>query len=187
MENETKKIDDISAITVSSKVLADLIGISDRRVRQLGEEGVFFRAAKGRYKLAESIKNYILTLKVANDSNVVIDSDKIDLETEKALKERVNRHISELKLAKMKGEVHSSDDVCRVMTDMLASFKTHLLNMPSKLAPILVNRNEISFIKNTLNKEVLDTLNEFKEYNPEDFYGKEYISLDDEEDFDNEE
>ena len=181
MENETKKIDDISAITVSSKVFAEIIGVSDRRVRQLGEEGILIRAAKGRYKLAESIKNYILTLKVANDSNNIIDKSEIDLETEKALKERVNRHIAELKLAKMKGEAHSSEDVERVMTDMLTSFKTHLLNIPSKLAPILVSRNDISFIKNILNKEVLSVLNEFKEYNPEDFYGKEYINLDEEE------
>ena len=92
MENSSKKIGDISAITVSSKVLSEIIGVSDRRVRQLGEEGIFVRAAKGRYKLAESVRNYILTLKLTNDSNNIPSvDDELDLEQEKAKKEKAAR------------------------------------------------------------------------------------------------
>lgn len=184
MENNSKKIEDISAITVSSKVLSEIIGISERRVRQLGEEGVFVRAAKGRYKLAESIKNYILTLKLANDSNnIPINDEELNLEQEKAKKERVNRLIAELKLAKMKGEVHSSKDVENVMTDMLSSFKSRIMNLPAKVSPILTQR-DTGYIKDYLTNEVLNILTELSDYNPEDFRGDDYIDL--EEDYEEE-
>lgn len=175
MKSDSNKIEDISAITVSSKVFSDIIGISDRRVRQLGEEGVLVRAAKGRYKLAESVKNYILTLKLANDSgDIPSDNEELDLEQEKAKKERINRLIAELKLAKMKGEVHSSKDVEVVMTDMLSSFKSRLMNMPAKASLILTNR-DTGYIKDYLTNEVLNILAELKDYNPEDFYNDDYV------------
>ena len=68
MVSETKKVDDISAITVNATVLADIIGVTDRRIRGLAEEGILVRASKGRYNLKESLINYILTLKVVMTS-----------------------------------------------------------------------------------------------------------------------
>lgn len=171
------KTTDISAITVNSAALEKIIGVSDRRIRQLAEENIIIRAAKGRYRLMDSITNYILTLKVAMEANDTKSPDgEIDLEEEKAIHERVKRHISELKLQTMKGELHKSGDVERVMTDMLVSVKARLLSMPTKLAPILVSRNDIDFIRKTINREVLDALNELKDYNPRDFYSDEYIA-----------
>lgn len=182
------KTTDISAITVNSATLEKILQVSDRRIRQLAEENIIVRAAKGRYKLMESISNYILTLKVSLEAgNSQAADGEIDLEEEKAIHERVKRHISELKLLTMQGELHKSEDVERVMTDMLMSIKTKLLSMPSKLAPILVSRNDIDFVKRTINSEVLEVLNELKEYNPKDFYDDEYIDKgDDDEDIDEE-
>lgn len=182
------KTTDISAITVNSATLEKILQLSDRRIRQLAEENIIIRAAKGRYKLMESISNYILTLKVSIEAgNSQISDGEIDLEEEKAMHERVKRQISELKLLTMQGELHKSEDVERVMTDMLVSIKTKLLSMPSKLAPILVSRNDIDFVKRTINSEVLEVLNELKEYNPKDFYDDEYVDKgDDDEDIDEE-
>ncbi len=176
---DSVKTTDISAITVNSATLEKIIGVSDRRIRQLAEENIIIRAAKGRYKLMDSISNYILTLKVAIESgNNESPDGEIDLEEEKAIHERVKRHISELKLQTMKGDLHKSEDVERVMTDMLVSIKTKLLSMPTKLAPILVSRNDIDFVRNAINREVLDALNELKDYNPKEFYSDDYVESD---------
>ncbi len=176
---DSVKTTDISAITVNSATLEKIIGVSDRRIRQLAEENIIIRAAKGRYKLMDSISNYILTLKVAIESgNSESPDGEIDLEEEKAIHERVKRHISELKLQTMKGDLHKSEDVERVMTDMLVSIKTKLLSMPTKLAPILVSRNDIDFVRNAINREVLDALNELKDYNPKEFYSDDYVESD---------
>lgn len=174
------KTTDISAITVNSAALEKIIGVSDRRIRQLAEENIIIRAAKGRYKLMDSVMNYILTLKVQMEaSNTESMDGEIDLEEEKAIHERVKRHISELKLQTMRGELHKSEDVESVMMDMLASVRAKLLSMPAKLAPILVSRNDIDFVRNTINREVMEALNELKDYNPKEFYSDEYVAMGD--------
>lgn len=180
---ESIKTTDISAITVNSATLEKIIGVSDRRIRQLAEEGIIVRTAKGRYKLMESARNYILFLKVSIEaSGADLPDGKLDLEEEKAIHERVKRQISELKLLTMRGELHKSLDVERVMTDMLVSVKAKLLSMPTKLAPLLVARENADYIRALINKEVLEALNELKDYNPKEFYSGEFVAGENDED-----
>nr|UVY68516.1 MAG: Protein of unknown function (DUF1441) [Bacteriophage sp.] len=180
-ETESAKVTDIDSLTVSAAVLGNIFGVTDRRIRQMAEEGIIVRAAKGRYNLVDSLKNYILSLKLAVDSN---DSDnpdgELNFEEEKALHERVKRHISEMKLQTMKGELHKADDVRHVMTDMLSSFKTRMMNIPAKVAPVLEDR-DAGYIKERLTSEVTEALNELKDYNPADFYSDEYVEGEDDE------
>lgn len=180
-ETESAKVTDIDSLTVSAAVLGNIFGVTDRRIRQMAEEGIIVRAAKGRYNLVDSLKNYILSLKLAVDSN---DSDnpdgELNFEEEKALHERVKRHISEMKLQTMKGELHKADDVRHVMTDMLSSFKTRMMNIPAKVAPVLKDR-DAGYIKERLTSEVTEALNELKDYNPADFYSDEYVEGEDDE------
>lgn len=180
-ETESAKVTDIDSLTVSAAVLGNIFGVTDRRIRQMAEEGIIVRAAKGRYNLVDSLKNYILSLKLAVDSN---DSDnpdgELNFEEEKALHERVKRHISEMKLQTMKGELHKADDVRHVMTDMLSSFKTRMMNIPAKVAPVLEDR-DAGYIKERLTSEVAEALNELKDYNPADFYSDEYVEGEDNE------
>lgn len=174
-ETDSAKVTSIDSITVSAAVLGDLFGVTDRRIRQMAEEGIVARAAKGRYKLVESIKNYLLTLKLAAEGvGVELADGEINFDEEKALHERVKRHISELKLQIMKGELHKAEDVEIVMMDMLVAFKTKIMGIPSKVAPILENR-DAAFIKDRLTKEVIEALNELKDYDPKAFYSDEYV------------
>lgn len=175
IDTDSAKITNIDSITVSAAVLGDMFGVTDRRIRQMAEEGTVVRAAKGRYKLVESIKNYLLTLKLAAEGiGVDLADGEINFDEEKALHERVKRHISELKLQVMKGELHKAEDVQIVMMDMLVAFKTKMMSIPSKTAPILENR-EVAFIKERLTKEVIEALNELKDYDPKAFYSDEYV------------
>ena len=174
-DTESAKVTDIDSTTVSAAVLGNIFSVTDRRIRQMAEEGIIVRAAKGRYKLVESLKNYTLALKLAAEGANTDDPDgEINIDEEKALHERIKRHISELKLQVMKGDLHKAEDVERVMMDMLAAFKTRLMNIPSKVAPALENR-DAAYIKDRLTKEVLEVLNELKDYNPKDFYSDEYV------------
>ena len=180
-ETESAKVTDIDSLTVSAAVLGNIFGVTDRRIRQMAEEGIIVRAAKGRYNLVESLKNYILSLKLAVDSNDGDNPDgELNFEEEKALHERVKRHISEMKLQTMKGELHKADDVRHVMTDMLSSFKTRMMNIPAKVAPVLEDR-DAGYIKERLTSEVTEALNELKDYNPADFYSDEYVEGEDDE------
>lgn len=173
-KTDSEKITNIDNITVSASVLGKLFSVSDGRVRQMAREGILARAAKGRYKLADSIKNYILNLKLSADRTDAEPSGSISYEKEKALHERAKRRIAELKLQTMKGELHKGSDVEMVMSDMLAAFRTRVMNIPSKVAPVLENR-DAAFIKNKLTNEVTEALNELKDYDPKMFYGDEYV------------
>ena len=74
----------------SAAVLGDIFGVSDRRIRQMAEEGIIVRVAKGRYNFQESVKNYILSLKLAVDTANQDNPDgELNIEEEKALHERV--------------------------------------------------------------------------------------------------
>lgn len=175
MTDGSAKVTDISKITVSASVLGNLFGVTDRRVRQMAEEGILERAAKGRYKLVDSLKNYILTLKLSAEGTGADNPDgEIDIDEEKALHERVKRHISELKLRTMKGELHKSADVERVMMDMLTAFRTRILAIPSKVAPVLESR-DASYIKERLLAECTEALSELKDYDSKAFYPEEYV------------
>lgn len=180
--NNAIKTKDITSVTVSATVLSEIIGVGDRRIRQLADEGVLIRASKGRYNLKESMKNYILNLRIAVDQGEDYDKDQ-SLDEIKAQHEKVKMHMSQLKLSSMQGEVHKSSDVERVMKDMLSSFRTRLLNLPAKLAPLLVMRENADWIRESLTKEILEILNELKDYNPKDFYSEEYIDGTEEEEF----
>lgn len=177
-ETESAKITDVDSMTVSVGVLAGIFGLSERRVRQMAEEGIAVQAAKGRYRLVESLKNYVLALRLsAEGANVDNPDGVVNIDEEKALHERIKRHISEMKLQVMKGELHKAGDVERVMMDMLASFKVRVMAIPSKVAPVLESR-DAAYIKSRLTDEVIEALNELKEYNPKDFYSEEYIEGD---------
>ncbi len=177
-EKEITKTDTIEGLTVSASVLGELLGVTDRRVRQLASEGIFKRAAKGRYVLPESIKTYIKMLKMESDIAKGSEDHEIDLDKEKAIHERIKRQQSEIKLALMKGEVHKSEDVADVMMDMLASFRSKMIALPSKLAPLLVGKSAANEVREVLTKEILEVLMELKDYDPADFYGEEYIEYD---------
>lgn len=166
---DNTKIKDISSVTVSASVLGDIVGISDRRVRQIGEEGIFIRATKGRYKLLESIKNYIINLKVEADNKKCVIDNELNYEEERALLTRVNRHLAELKLSLAKGEAHKAGDVKAVMSDMLVSFRSRLLNIPSKVSPKLVNKSNADYVKNILVTEINEVLQELSDYSPDKF------------------
>ena len=180
-ENNSKKIESIDSVVVSSGVLSELLGVTDRRIRQLQEEGILDKESRGRYNLVSSIKNYIIHLKTNNDLKDNKNDEFLNYDKERALHEKTKREIAELKLAAMKGEMHNSEDVMRVMNDMLASFRSKILSMPSKLAPMLIARNDMSVIQELIKKEAIEALEELSNYDPALFYGEDYIDLSDNE------
>lgn len=173
---EIEKTTDLSQVAVAAGVLSKMLGISDRRIRQLADEGVIIRVSQGRYNLEKSIKGYVLNLKIANSSKEQLRlDDELDLEKEKAKHERVKRQMAEMKLSLMRGRMHKSEDVEAVMTDMLANFKARCLNLPAKLTPQLVSRDDKGYIMSLLTDEINQALQELAEYDPAEFYSDDYV------------
>lgn len=153
---------------VNQKQFARILGITDRRVRELKELG-FFQSGEGcyGYELEKCVPEYI-EFKSKSGS----EKGAIGKEEEQTKHEAVKRQISELKLKKMKRELHRAADVEFFLSNMLMSFKGRLLAIPGKIAIQLLNVGDINIIIALLEKEMLETLDELSEYDPEKIDGE---------------
>ncbi|GMQ60320.1 hypothetical protein AN1V17_47200 [Vallitalea sediminicola] len=172
-----QKTNEVDGITVSSAVLQSILGLTDRRVRQLAQEGTVVRVSRGKYSLVSSVQNYVTYIKTTKETAET--PKKLDYEDERALHERIKREKSELTLKLMKGELHKTEDVERVMNDMLANFRSKVLAIPSKVAPRLIYKDDVNNIQDTIEIEVVEALQELSEYDPSLFYSDEYIDVED--------
>lgn len=164
---------------VSTKELAELLGLSARRIQQLAEDGVLVRAAKGKYKAVDSIQGYIRSLQEREAG-----TDEVNYYSERALHEKAKREKAEMVLAVMKGELHRAEDVRDVMNNMIAAFRSKIMAIPSKLAPQLVGNSNMVAVQGLLSREVHEALTELSEYDPQVFHEKnqDYVGLMDDED-----
>ena len=176
----TKNADDMSSVTVSAQRMGDILGVGDRMVRYLAEEGVLKRNSHGKYLLVASVKNYILTLKISKPTSAETEKNEEPLswEDEKAKHEKLKRQITDLKLQVLKGQLHKSEDVERVVNDMLAKFKSKMEAMPAKLARKLEKKSKTQILE-ILQDEIRSALEELSEYNPSDYYSDDYIEIED--------
>lgn len=179
-----KRLNNLDGIVVTAGVISNMFGVTTRRTRQLAEEGIIDRLKNGSYELIPTLQKYILHLKTSAEVTKSDVMEKEDYWLEKTLHEKAKREIAELELAKMKGTMHKAEDVEIVMMDMLGSVRAKMLAMPSKIAPTLIARNEISVIQDMIEREIFDILEELSDYSAEIFYGDEYIELEEPEEED---
>ncbi|CAM4111609.1 hypothetical protein [Mesobacillus thioparans] len=167
-------------IIVSTKQLSEIMGVSTRRINQLEAEGAFLKVARGKFDLAASFRRYIEYLTEEKKD------DELNKTVEEALWTRARRQKAEIELQIMKGELHRSEDVRRVMNNVLGSFRTRILAIPSKLASRLQAQTDLAIIKEILKDAMHEALTELSDYDPHVFYAesKDKLSLQEGEDGD---
>lgn len=156
-------------VEVSQKELSQCLGISTRRIRQLREEGVFCRRdgkATG-YNLERCIQEYI-DYKVNAEMG---RSASISKEEVQAQHEEVKKQISILKLRKLRRELHEAVDVENFLSDMLLKFRNRLLAVSPRVAMKAVGETDLSRLTEIIQKEMLATLEELSEYDPDEIEG----------------
>ena len=153
---------DFMELFVTAKKLAQILGITERRVNQLVNElKVLERDENGKFNLQKNVQNYY-KFKYCKD-------EEIDYNIEKAKHERAKREMAEIELAKLKNKMHDAEDVERVLTGMLINFRNRMLTIPVKVAPQVIGQKNIAVINEILRQEIQDVLQELSEYNPEMF------------------
>ena len=151
-------------------VIANLFGVSVRRIQQLTQDGVIstVQTSQGRrYELAPTIQKYV---KYLSDKAY----GKSKSETESKLKEQKLR--AEVALKESQGELHrlrteiaagnyiSVEEVKLDYSRFFVSFKKFAMSIPSKLAGRLagfIDPVEVRQIENELQKEVTKLLKSF--------------------------
>lgn len=176
----SKKAD---GVVVNTVAVAKMFGVTDRRIRQFVEEGVIDRIGHGRFDLTDTVFRYVTHLRMSNDN---LDSSDVteSLEYEKYLHEKAKREKAEIELSHIKGRMHSSGEVEKVMNNMLASFRAKMLALPTKVAPSLIARDDISQIEQMIEVQVHEALAELANYDPRLFADADddEVDADDDED-----
>ena len=160
---------------IKSTELAKILGITDRHIRNLANEGVIKKTEKGKYLFIESIQGYIGYLETKNEVDIDLKDEKIKEETKKIKKDI---ELKSLKIAELKNQLHSAPIIEEVMTNMLVALKGKLLSVSNKLAPAVIACDNLGEIQDIIHSEILDTLEELSEYDPDMFKNKNYIEED---------
>jgi len=143
------------------KAVARFLDVSERRVRQLREQKVIVEVRPGLYDLIDTNHRYINYLRRRNPES----EENIDYNTERAKLVRAKRKNEEYELKLKEKTLHSAEDIETVMTAMLANFKSRLMAIPSKLAPVLskkTDKAEIFALLKDYIDEALMELSDFK-------------------------
>ena len=97
----------------TEKVIADWLAVTERRVRQLRDEGVIAERKPGLYELKSSVVRYISYLRKGNGSTNLAD--------ERALLTRAKREAADMENELRRGNLHSSEDIERGLKTMCLS------------------------------------------------------------------
>ena len=156
--------------------IAALLGLSERRVNQLADQGVIPKTDRGRYDLRATVSAYMDYLRKAARRGRSVKGDaepdggdgdaeqKADLRLKLAKAEQ-----EEIKLEQMRGESHSADEVERELSKMLGAFRTRCLALPTKLAPLIVNETNPAAVQAVLKTGIHECLSELADYDPDKF------------------
>lgn len=151
-------------LEIQTGELAAIVGKSDRWIRQLTKDKILTQVDRGKYILGETVQAYIEHVTGGKE-----EDNKPRFIDHKTEHERIKTEKAQLQLAQMRGELHTSEDVEAVMSDMLTAFRQKILTIPTKLAPQLTGIEDINIIKARLTKDLYEALTELSDYNPDLF------------------
>lgn len=162
---------------LSQKELAEALGLSPRRIRQLSADHGLFRVREDKkYNLAECVQDY---LRFKIDAETSRGND-LDYWEEKAQHEQAKRKITEMKLSRMKRESFDASDVEDVWAALILGFREELQALPHKLAPMLIGLDDMSEIDRTLESEIDGALLALSQFDLSKIESSEDMTEDDE-------
>ena len=156
---------------VDATFVAKLFGLTVRRIQQLTQDGVLatekVEGNKRRYDLLQTVQKYIgyLQEKVAKKGESKDDAQnesrkiKADADLRAAKAE-----IAEMELKELRGEMHRSEDVEAMTTDLVFTIRSMILALPGRLAIDLAPLNKPAEISERIKQEGNALLLELSNY-----------------------
>ncbi len=138
----------------TSKAVAQWLGLTERRIRQMRDAGIIREAKPGLYDMKLTVQAYLAYLRNGTD----------DLNQQRAELTRAKKEMAKLELDERRGDLHRTEDVEQALTTMLMNFRTKIMSIPAKLAKTLVTMNDSAEIYDLLKKETDEALDELSDY-----------------------
>lgn len=141
----------------TSKAVAEWLGITDRRVRELRDEGILTEARPGLYNMKTAVRQY-LRYKLGDGD------DMARLTAARADREKTRCEIEQMRLAEAKGDLHRTEDIERALKVMISNFRTRILEIPTKYAGTLAQTEDRTEVFDLLNKATSEALEELSNF-----------------------
>lgn len=109
----------------TSRAVAGWLGLTERRVRQLRDEGVISERAPGLYDMKPTVARYILYLR---------KGCKADFNDERALLTRARRQAADMENELRRGNLHTTQDIEKGLSTMCLNIRGRLSTLPAKLS-----------------------------------------------------
>ena len=149
----------------TSKVIAEWLGLTERRVRMLRDEGVITEARPGLYELQPTVKKYI---------NYLRGNGKDSLNEERMRLTAARREAAEMDNQLRRSELHSTADIEKGLKTMCLNIRSRFLSLPAKLSPGLAaaGGGKQADIFDKIKLAVDETLEELSDYRVVFAYGE---------------
>jgi len=168
----------LDAKLINSNALAEIFGVTTRRIQQLTKEGIIDSIkikGSNRYESTETIKQYIKYLSDKANNRESKDSEAVDSEARKSKAEADLKEskagMAALELNELEGKMHRSEDVEAMTTDLVFAIRSMIMALPGRLAIDLANINTAAEASEIIKKEchgILSDLANYK-YDPEEY------------------
>lgn len=135
----------------TSKAVAEVLGVTERRVRELRDEGVLSEERPGIFNMKTVVKQY-LTYKIGDKD------DSSRLTAARADREETRSEIEKMKMEEAKGDLHRTEDVERGLKAIFANFKNRLETIPTKYAKTMAQLTDPVEAHDILQKAVEEAL-----------------------------
>lgn len=141
-------------------VIAKLLDLSERRVQQLGREGVIPKATRGQYDLVGSVRGYVRYLR---DQAAKAQAGAPDYAAERARFIRARADLAEMEAEEKRGSVIAAEEVEAAWIAVLAALRTRLLALPDRLAPQLHAEDSPAGVRDVMRGALREALQELAE------------------------
>ncbi len=141
----------------TDKVVADWLGLTPNRVKQLRDQGVLIEKSPGLYNLRASVLRYV---------NYIRTGNRADLNSERALLTKAKREAADMENDVRRGALHSSEDYEKGIKTICLNIRSRFLTMPAKLAPKLAEMGgNQAAIFDEMNRAIKEALEGLSNYN----------------------
>lgn len=144
----------------SSKKMADILDVTERRIRQLRDDKIIEEFAPGQYEPISTVRRYIRFLK----KGAAGEDSAVDFVKERALLMRVKRQSEEYDLALKEGKMHETSELTQILKTLLMNFRSRLMAIPSSAADTLARKTDKSEIYKYLKREIDEALEELADF-----------------------
>jgi phage terminase Nu1 subunit (DNA packaging protein) len=137
---------------IPSKSLAHLLGVSQRRIAQLVEQGTLPEPEAGQHDPVDACRAYIAAIRdrSVSDSEAAARTRKTEAEAS----------LAELKLKRLEGELVGIEDVAALVAEEYTVVRAKFLSMPSALAGELAMTRDPVAARDVLERAIFAALDE---------------------------